>query len=96
MMQKLNCSTNVSFATGYINNFVGSKQEENFQILLEKVSDLTFVYCKNNFYWLLLLMWSLLVLLVLCCIADYLNELFSNLQINSHTVKLCALLQMYL
>jgi len=32
-MQKLNYSTNVSFVTGYKNNFVGSKHEENFQIL---------------------------------------------------------------
>jgi len=33
MMQKLSYSTNVSFVTGYKNNFVGSKHEENFQIL---------------------------------------------------------------
>jgi len=49
MMQKLNCSTNVSFVTGYKNNFVSSKHEENFQILLEKVTDLTFIYCKTIF-----------------------------------------------
>ena len=47
MMQKLNCSTNVSLVTGYKNNFVGSKHEENFQILLEKVTHLTFIYCKT-------------------------------------------------
>jgi len=33
MMQKLNYSTNVSFVTGYKNNFVGSKHEDNFQIM---------------------------------------------------------------
>jgi len=49
MMQKLNCSTNVSLVTGYKNNSVGSKHEENFQILLEKVTDLTFTYCKTIF-----------------------------------------------
>jgi len=37
MMQRLKYSTNVSFVTGYKNNFVGSKHEENFQILQEKL-----------------------------------------------------------
>jgi len=36
---KLNYFTNVSFVTGYKNNFVGCTHEEKLQILHEKVTD---------------------------------------------------------